>query len=262
MKLYDVFNLLESEVAPVALSDEFCALCNAYDNSGVLIENDGEITGIVFSLDFSVDAVNVAKEKGYNLIVTHHPAIYNGVYKITPSGDPLSAAIAECIRHGIGVISMHLNFDSANEGIDYHLMRGVGGREAQLSHKLSCGGYGRSYEIPAISFGDLCEKVKREFNTDRAEFYGDKDKQIRKVASFCGAGVNGTEINFALKQGVQAVVSSDMPHHIITEFYYRGICVIKLTHYSSEVYGFSRIAEKIISKLPFPAEIFVDNGLM
>lgn len=262
MKLYEAFELLEREVAPVALSDEFCATCNAYDNSGVLIENEGEITGVVFSLDFSMDAVNLAKSFGYNLIVTHHPAIYNGVLKITPSRDPLSAAIAECIKSGIGVISMHLNFDSAKEGIDHFLMRGVGGENARILRNLSQGGYGRCYDIQPVKFSDLCKKVKNEFDTDRAEFYGDQDKKICKVASFCGAGVGGGEIKFAVSQGADAVVSADMPHHIITEFYYRGICVIKLTHYSSEVYGFTRIAKKIISKLPFPAEIFVDSGLM
>lgn len=262
MKLYDVFDLLERRVAPVSLSAELCAACGSRDNSGVLIENEGEITGAIFSLDFSSDAVNAAKRAGYNLIVTHHPAIYNGVYKITPSRDPLSAAIAECVKCGIGVISMHLNFDSAYEGIDHFLMRGVGGENAQLLHSLSEGGYGRFYSVPATSFADLCENVKKEFNTQRAECYGDGRKIIQNVASFCGAGVDGAAVGFAVKRGAQAVISSDMPHHIITEFYYRGICVIKLTHYSSEVYGFSRIAKKIISELPFPAEIFVDSGLM
>lgn len=262
MKLYDVFDLLEREVAPVSLSDELCAACGGRDNSGVLIENQDEITGAVFSLDFSMDAVAAAKSKGYNLIVTHHPAIYNGIYALAPSRDPLSAAIAECIKSGIGVISMHLNFDSAAEGIDHYLMRGIGGENAELLHSLSQGGYGRCYEIPGVEFSELCQRVKREFATDRAEFYGDGRKIISKVASFCGAGVDGDAVKFAVSRGVQAVVSSDMPHHIITEFYYRGICVIKLTHYSSETYGFSRIAKKIISKLPFAAEIFVDSGLM
>ncbi|MGN0818188.1 MAG: Nif3-like dinuclear metal center hexameric protein, partial [Candidatus Coproplasma sp.] len=220
---------MESEIAPVALSDELCAACNAYDNSGVIIENDGEITGAVFSLDFSMDAVNAAKKCGCNLIITHHPAIYNGIKRITPSRDPQSAAIAECLKSGIGVISMHLNFDSAREGIDYYLMRGVGGECAELLHPLSGGGYGRCYSVPETAFSDLCARVGREFDTDRAEFYGDGHKKITKVASFCGAGVDGEAINFALNQGAQAVVSSDMPHHLITEFYYRGICVIKLT---------------------------------
>ena len=75
MKLNDVLQRLE-EVAPVALSDEFCAKYKMYDNSGIIINCGADIKGALFSLDLSETAVRQAKEYGYNLIITHHPAIY------------------------------------------------------------------------------------------------------------------------------------------------------------------------------------------
>ena len=53
MKVEEVFNLLEREVAPVSLSDEFCAKYKLYDNSGIIVNCGGEVKSALFSLDLS-----------------------------------------------------------------------------------------------------------------------------------------------------------------------------------------------------------------
>ena len=88
MKVEEVLHILESCVAPVSLSDEFCATYKMYDNSGIIINCASEVTGVLFSLDLSIEAVNRAIERGYNLIVTHHPAIYGGISRIDITRDP------------------------------------------------------------------------------------------------------------------------------------------------------------------------------
>ena len=156
MKLIDIFGIIENKIAPVALSDELCKKYGHYDNSGILVENEGEITGVLFSLDFTPEAAEEAVRRGCNLLVTHHPAIYHGQKSIKPSDDIISRALVICIKNNIGVISMHLNFDSAPEGIDYYLMRGLGGIEARrVLNDLSSGGYGRLYDIEPVTFKDF-----------------------------------------------------------------------------------------------------------
>ena len=103
MKLAEIFNKLE-EVAPVALSDEFCRKYKMYDNSGIIIDCKEEITGALFSLDLSLKAIEEAKKRGFNLIVTHHPAIYGGISRISADD-----TIGICSRSGLPVLSMHLN---------------------------------------------------------------------------------------------------------------------------------------------------------
>ena len=81
MKLTEILKTLE-KVAPVALSDAFCKKYAMYDNSGIIIDGNAQVNGALFSLDLSAKAVKQAKAHGYNLIVTHHPAIYGGVSRI------------------------------------------------------------------------------------------------------------------------------------------------------------------------------------
>lgn len=261
MKLNEVFAVLEKEVAPVSLSDELCKKFSMYDNSGIIVRCGEEIKGALFSLDLSLKAVERAKSRGFDLIVTHHPAIYGGISRIDAVNDPVSTALAECIKCGINVVSMHLNFDCAPRGIDHYLMKGLGGEKARILAQLSCGGYGRAYSVKSQLLSEFVKAVKKEFHTDRVIAYGG-EKRIESVASFCGAGCDDAAIAFATGSGADVFVSSDLKHHEITGLLGRGMCVVQMTHYASEVYGFEKIYNEIAEKLPVPSAFFTDTELL
>jgi dinuclear metal center YbgI/SA1388 family protein len=258
VKLNEVLNVLEG-IAPLSLSDEMCSKLSAYDNSGIIVDCGKDISGALFTLDLSKKAVKLAREKGYNLIVTHHPAIYGGLKKIEAEGD--SSAIFDCVQLGISVISMHLNFDSGKRGIDYHLMKGLGGSDEKVMIPLSVGGYGRVYPVAKDNFTNYVERVKSTFSTQRVISYG-AEKSVQRVASFCGAGCDEEAIEFAVKNKADVFVSSDLKHHHIVALLSRGINVIQLTHYSSETYGFGKIYNEISAGLKIPTEFFTDWYLM
>lgn len=260
MKPNELLGLLEC-IGPLSLSEEFCKKCGAYDNSGLLVDCGEEITGVLFSLDLSENSLNEAKRRGYNAIVTHHPAIYGGVDRIS-TADKHTSLVAECLRWGISVISMHLNFDAAPEGIDYRMMLGLGGEAADTMIKLGGGAYGRVYDIKKTALGGYVANIKKTFSTQRVIVYGEEDRQIRRVASFCGAGCDDEAIEFAVSGGADAFVSSDFKHHQITSLIARGISVIALTHYAAENYGFYGIYQKFIEGLNVPSAYFADAALM
>ena len=262
MKVEDVFALLEKEVAPVSLSNEFCAKYKMYDNSGIIINCGLEVTGVLFTLDLTDKALEKAKAQGYNLIVTHHPAIFGGISRFDLTANPQTHTLAECMKCGISVISMHLNFDAAPQGIDYFLCKGLGGDKAELSAPLSNGGYGRVYSVASTTFKDFVQKVKKEFSTEKLLAYGDENKKVNRVASFCGAGCDDQNINFAAAGGADVFVSADMKHHEILALTQRGMAVIVLTHYASENYGFEKIYSKIKDGLKVKSGYFTDTALL
>ena len=125
MKLSEVFQIA-NELAPTSVSDEYCARYGAYDNSGVLVNTGEEIRGVVFSLEFSNAALDEAIKTGANLIITHHPAIYAKISAIDSSAfAPLGEKLIRAIKNGISVLSMHLNLDCVDGGIDASLLQGV-----------------------------------------------------------------------------------------------------------------------------------------
>lgn len=263
MKLDSVMSLLES-VAPLSLSDDFCKKYNLYDNSGIIVKCGEEANGALFSLDLSPEAVNAALEKGYNLIVTHHPAIYYGIKRIN-AADGFGfnqTALAACIKNGISVISMHLNFDAAPEGIDFHLMKGLGGDKAEkILATPEGGGYGRVYGVKKQLFSKYFGEVKKTFLSERAICFGG-DREICRVASFCGAGCDDKAMQFAYENKADVFVSSDLKEHEIASLVSGGMNVIQLTHYSAENYGFNKIYESLKEKLHIPSAYFCDGGLL
>ena len=268
MKLSEVYEIA-NELAPKALSDEYCAKFGAYDNSGVLVDAGEEVTGVLFSLDLSLAAIAKAIKTGANVIVTHHPAIYGTISDIRIDDNSLlGKKLVRCLRNGISVIAMHLNLDCAKGGTDESLAQGViiaGGGEStgmQIMHALSCGGYGRAYALSGITLGELAENVKRELHTDRVTVYGAAERKIYRAASFCGAGVDEAAIAFARAQGADVIVSSDFKHHLLTLANESGLAVMVLTHYASENYGFEKYYLEIRRQIGVPCVYHTDEEML
>ena len=249
MKIGNVFSTLE-KFAPISISNELVKAFNGYDNSGIIASVEDEIKGVIFTLDLTEKSVETAIENGANLIVTHHPAIYAPIKTV-------DGALLKCIQNKIGVISMHLNLDACNDGIDYHLANGLGGVEQKIVTELSSGcGYGRVFEFNE-SFNSLKKRYQEVFNTDKVMAFGNLDKKIKKVASFCGSGLDINEVDGL--SYVDAFVSADIKHHVILYALERGKCVLQVSHYSSEVYGFRKFYNEIKSQLSGLNCVFFEN---
>ena len=256
MKLKDIYDIIDA-AAPFVLSKEYIQR-GMHDNSGLLLDCGKDITGVLFSLDLTPEAVDKATKCGANLIVTHHPAIWDGVMRITEADAP---ALYGCVKAGISVISAHLNLDAAKGGIDESLMLGLGGKEPiAVMEELSCGGYGRVYDVPPMPLDGFAARARETFDTDKLAVYG--EGTVRRVASFCGGGFSFAAIAFALEHGADTLVTSDGKHHIILDAVGKGLNVLHFTHYASENFGFSRFAERIKNKIGLPCTFYTDRRFL
>ncbi len=269
MKLSEIYAVADA-LAPKRLSDEYCKTYGAYDNSGVLVDTGKDVQKILFTLDLTNAAVDEAIETGADLIITHHPMIYGKISDVRVDG-VLGGKLVRCIQKGISVISMHLNLDVAQGGIDESLMQGVlraagdmtgAGTNVSYEHPLSEGAYGRAYDLPKITLKALAENMKKEFSCARILTYGDENKALTRVASCCGAGGDEAGVAFALKAGADALVSADFKHHVLAMAQDTGLSVIVLTHYASENYGFEKYYEKMRQQVKIPCVYHTDTNLL
>lgn len=260
MKLKEIYEKIDARF-PKKLSDEYIASYGGHDNSGILLDGGKEIAGAVFSLDLSQGALDAALENGYNLIVTHHPAIFYPVSGLR-ADDPLGARILRAAENGIGIISMHLNLDCAEGGIDESLARAAGGKgELAPQEKLVKGGYGRIYDVDETAFSVFVQHLKDALCTERAFVYGE-ERMITRAASFCGAGVDAGAIASAKRAGAQVIVSADIKHNFICDAMESGLNVVQLTHYASENYGFKKIYQELKDKLGVPCVFYEDRFML
>ncbi len=93
------------------------------DNVGLQIGNiNDETKGILITLDIDKGAIEKALKEKYNLLISHHPIIYNPVSKID-FNDEKGEIIKAAIQNGITLYSAHTNLDFTKEGVSFALAK-------------------------------------------------------------------------------------------------------------------------------------------
>ena len=95
---------------------------------------------VMLALDASVSTVKQALASGADLLVTHHPLLFEalGPGNIhSPSGE----AFVKAVQGGLAVFSAHTNLDASPEGINASLADIVGLKEREVLHPTGPGLY-------------------------------------------------------------------------------------------------------------------------
>ena len=93
-------------------------LAESWDNVGLLCgDRAQEVTSVLCALDVTETVVQEAAERGAQLVVAHHPAIFTTVSRVT-SDDTTGRVLRYAIKHDISIICMHTNADCAEGGVN------------------------------------------------------------------------------------------------------------------------------------------------
>ena len=95
----------------------------SFDNSGAnVISLDSDVNTIVVCLDVTIDAIEFAKKNDANLIITHHPMIFNEIKNI--GDDPVSKRVKLLNKYEINAYSCHTNYDvNIENGMGKNLLK-------------------------------------------------------------------------------------------------------------------------------------------
>lgn len=234
--LDDFYAILDRH-APIELSEK-CKQNGDYDNSGILVKQNKKVNSVLFTLDLSSEAVKKAKRLGCDTIVTHHPAIYTPVASLDCEGE--TKALLEAVSLGLSVVSMHLNLDMAKYGIDYYLAEALGAKDYKILQPMTeVEGYGREFSVNGKTLLDIKKLAIKNLKTKRVITYGSLKSEVKKCATFCGAGSGiASKLLDDAKIDADLIITSDAPHHVIKKIVENGKKLMLITHYSAENYGF------------------------
>lgn len=114
MKLWELYQAID-HLAPFRRAEK-------WDNSGLLIgDGEAEVTGVVFALDITSDVIEDAVKAKANVIVSHHPVIFEGLKRISPC-----MPVYQLIKNGLHAICAHTNLDVAERGVNACLAQRLG----------------------------------------------------------------------------------------------------------------------------------------
>ena len=90
---------------------------------------------VMTCLTVTPNVVAEAVEAKVDLIVTHHPMPFHAIKRLTPD-TPTGQMLLDLIAARVAVYSAHTAFDSAANGINQRLARGLDPRAVSLSRRL------------------------------------------------------------------------------------------------------------------------------
>lgn len=232
----------------------------SFDNVGLLIgrEND-EVRGICCTLDITNEVIDEAEAKGANLIIAHHPVIFDPLKRI-PEWSP----VVKLIKSGISAICIHTNFDMTEGGVNDSLLELLGFQSSDVLEPVHPNGLGFG-AVCDLSLGftgqGLAEHCKAALDLDSVR-YSKNGGEIRRVAVCCGGGVNGKVMELARQKHCDAIISGDIKHNFWIEAQNCGLTLIDAGHFGTEKQSMHRMAAIITryhSEVPvFTAECCVD----
>ena len=231
----DILSFLDT-LAPRSLKME-------WDNVGLLCGSKSTaVTKILVSLDPFEGVCREAADIGAELIVTHHPLIFQPARTITDETS-IGRSIQLLCRQGISAINAHTNLDVAPGGVNDVLAEKLGLQNIATSE----GGLLRQGDVAEQSLETFLATVKNNLGCQGLR-YVDSGKPVRKVA--VGGGSCANEMMEALTVGCDTFVTADVKYNQFWDARDLGLNLIDAGHFHTENPIVPVLAEKLQAAFP------------
>lgn len=243
----EIYEFINS-VAPFDIQEGF-------DNAGFLVgRKKQEVTRILVALDITREVAEEAARLGAELIVAHHPVIFNPVKSVTDetlTGQVL-LALAE---QKIAAICAHTNLDAAHGGVNGCLARvlelsGIGQLcQAGVDEKGRPYGIGRTGTVhrPGLSAGEYAAFVKEKLGSACVRFV-DGGRPVQRVA--VGGGACGSMVEDAVAQGCDTFVTADLKYNQFLDARALGLNLLDAGHFPTENVVCAPLAARLAKAFP------------
>lgn len=253
-KVTDILEYLES-LAPAAMQE-------SWDNVGLLCgSKNKEVKKIFVALDPFESVCREAVEAGADLLVTHHPLIFQPAKAVTDDTG-VGRAILVLASHGICAINAHTNLDCAPGGVNDTLAKAVGLRNIEVVNPTGVDAQGRPWgllrmgEVIEMALSDFLAQVKQALGCKCLKFV-DGGKPVRKVA--VGGGSCGSEMGKAIQAGCDTFVTADLKYNQYWDAKEAGLNLIDAGHFHTENPVCAVLAEKLRQAFPDVEVILSQN---
>lgn len=216
-----------------------------WDNVGLLVGSfEQPVHAAMLCLDVTPAIVREAQQAGVQLLISHHPVIFDPLRQLPFEGLP-----AQLVRAEISVISAHTNLDLAADGVNDCLARALGlANLAGLERAESGCWLGRIGQLPAPMEWEAFVKLVKTALGCRGVRAVPGQRPISAVA--VGGGACASLLSEAVARGADAMVTSDIKHNVWYDAARYGICLVDAGHFETENVVLGPLCEKLRWELP------------
>ena len=203
-----------------------------------------------------MEVLDEAIEKGCNLIISHHPFIFDPLYKIEFDSDK-GKIIKKMFLKDISLYAMHTNLDTAENGVNDTLANLMGLKEIEvINGEISKGNLLRYGKIKEQTVLEFANHVKKVFGLSGVRVCGDVGKRIKTVGVIGGSGAHPSEINDAIRLNLDAYVTGEVHLNNAIDAYNSGLVIIEVNH-GVEKFVMYPLKEELEKELKLDNRVFV-----
>lgn len=214
-------------------------LACSWDNVGLLVDAGWPVSRVLTALDITAEVVREAAAQGCELIVSHHPVIFDPLKRIAADDVP-----ALLLQNGISGICMHTNLDAAPGGVNDTLADALGmAREGRREFADGCGRIGT---VPATTAAELARFCAATLHSGVK--YVDSPRPVTCLAEVSGAG--GSYLQQAIDEGADCLVTGEAAHHIALLAKQKGVGLVVAGHWGTEQAVADVLAARLTAAFP------------
>ena len=243
-KVKDILEFVES-LAPAYMAME-------WDHIGLLCgRSDREVKRILVALDPFQHVAEEAVEQGCQLLLTHHPSMWN-LEKFNDETQQ-GRVLLYLVENGISAVNAHTNLDCAPGGVNDCFAAKLGLTDVTVIDPVGKDAQGRDYGLlrggncSKTSPEDFLQTVKNALGCQHLR-YATAGNPIRKVAVGGGSCADGLKRVAAL--GYDAFVTADCKYNAFADAMDYGITLVDAGHFHTENPVCTVLAEKVQAAFP------------
>lgn len=224
-----------------------------WDNVGLLCgSRSTPVTKVLVALDPFAQVCQEAADWGAELIVTHHPLIFQAMKAITDDTS-IGQGILTLCSNGISAINAHTNLDCAPGGVNDVLAQKLALTNIQVVDPSGLDENGNEWgllrmgNVPQQPLDAFLNRVKTLLHCDGLR-YVDGGKPVHKVA--VGGGSCASAMLDALQAGCDTFVTADIKYNQFWDAQDLGLNLIDAGHFHTENPVVAVLAEKIAAAFP------------
>ena len=233
-----------------------------WDNVGLLCGSKAkEVYKILVALDPFESVCKEAAQLGADLLITHHPLIFQPVKSVTDDSS-IGRAIQTLIKNDISAINAHTNLDCAPGGVNDVLAQALGLEDVQVIAPSGVDENGNPWGllregiVKIQSMEQFLKHVKSALSCAGLK-YVDAGKAVCKVA--VGGGACAGELRDAVNAGCDTFVTADVKYNQFWDAKELGLNLIDAGHFHTENPVCSVLAEKLQAAFPEVTVILSEN---
>lgn len=221
-KVHDIIVYLQ-EMYPLFLASNF-------DNGKIGLQfgsHNRSVKKVMIALDGSTEVIEEALEKAVDLLITHHPFMFNSLLNMNYD-NPLTKRIKLVIQNELNVFAMHTNFDVAIGGMNDILLNILEATPIEEKLEAINDDFLRIGIVNPVTFEEFINHVKDKFQINHVRAVGNLNKKIKTIGIVGGSG--GSELYKAKILGCDVLVTGEIKHNQALDAKDLGINLIEVSH--------------------------------